>query len=41
MAMMARYSSSNTPSLLVGEGQLSVTVSGEIETAFIDFPSHE
>jgi len=41
MAMMARSSSSNTPSLLVGEGQLSVTVSGEIETELIDFPSHK
>jgi len=41
MAMMARSSASGTASLVAGEGKLSVTVSGEIETAFIDFPSHK
>ncbi len=41
MAMMARSSAAHAPSLAAGEGKLSVIVSGEIETAFIDFPSHQ
>jgi hypothetical protein len=39
MAMMSRAASDATPpALSAGEGSLRVTVSGDIELPFIDFP---
>lgn len=39
MAMMAKSVSADTPALSSGEGKISVNVTGEIETPFIDFPA--
>jgi len=37
MAMMAKSADMGAPSLSSGEGKVSVTVTGEIETPFVDF----
>ncbi len=39
MAMMAKSADMGATSLSSGEGKVSVTVTGEIETPFVDFPS--
>jgi len=39
MAMMAKSVASDAPALSSGEGKISVNVTGEIETPFIDFPA--
>ncbi|WP_236075263.1 SIMPL domain-containing protein [Mariprofundus sp. EBB-1] len=39
MAMMSKSMAADAPSLSSGEGKVSVNVTGEIETPFIDFPT--
>ncbi|MBL4774658.1 MAG: SIMPL domain-containing protein [Mariprofundus sp.] len=40
IAMMNKSAALTVPSLVSGEGKMSLTMQGEIETPFIDFPAH-